>query len=143
MSPGKDPDSGGLDSIASSAMNPTLYSDEHVMAAPVMFTGAPKAGVSLQNGRVSINGNVLQRKDLGQVQLEEAAGAQPRLVGRQGYLVHVDSPPGLRRQGAADPFLLRQDRLPVRPHRHLGPLIVEQPLANRWVIALPLARYAL
>jgi signal peptidase I len=93
-------------SIASSAMNPTLYSDEHVMAAPVMLTGAPKAGdvstfwvgqgdrrflyvmrvigtpgdrVSLQNGRVSINGNVLQRKDLGQVQLDEAAGIKPRL----------------------------------------------------------------
>ncbi len=92
--------------IASSAMNPTLYSDEHIMVAPMMFSGAPKAGdvttfwvghgdhrylyvmrvigepgdrVALKDGRVSINGNVLQRKDLGPVQPEGAGGLPLRL----------------------------------------------------------------
>lgn len=91
--------------IVSSAMNPTLYSGEHVTASPLWFSGPPKPGdvstfwvgsgqrralyimrviagpgdrVALKEGVVWINGAAVNRQDLGKIDLDAAYG-QPHL----------------------------------------------------------------
>lgn len=91
--------------IVSSAMNPTLYSGEHVTASPLWFSGPPKPGdvstfwvgsgqrralyimrviagpgdrVALKEGVVWINGAAVDRQDLGKIDLDAAYG-QPHL----------------------------------------------------------------